>query len=67
MELALYEFENVYPRILSHLNLEHEDPATRHCVEQAKHHLKLARELLAGAVIDPPTHYDDDRSFYQTL
>jgi len=67
MDLALYELENAYPRILSHLETNHDDPATRHCVEQAKHHLQSARELLTGAVIDPQTHYDDARTFYRML
>ena len=67
MELALYELESVYPRILSHLESEHEDPAVQHCIEQAKHHLDLTRELLSGALLNPQTHYDDARAFYQTL
>jgi len=67
MELALYEFESAYPRILSHLDTDHEDPATRHCINQATHHLKMVREYLSGVVIDPQTHYSDDRIFYQTL
>src|SRR6056300_1307 len=67
MDLALYEFENAYPRILSHLPADHDDPAVRHCIDQAKHHLQSARELLVGAVINPQTHYDDARTFYRTL
>lgn len=67
MELALYEFESAYPRILSHLESEHDDPAVQHCIEQAKHHLDLTRELLSGAVVNPQTHYDDARAFYRTL
>ena len=64
---ALYEFENARPRILSYLECTHEDPAVQHCVDQAKHHLKLVHELLEGAVLNPQTHYDDARTFYQTL
>ena len=67
MELALYEIENAHPRILSHLNIEHENPATQHCINQAKHHLQLAHELLEGALVNPQKHYDDAHEFYQTL
>ena len=59
MELALYEFENAYPRILSYLDVETEDPAIKYCMEQTKHHLKAAHELLEGALLNPQTHYDD--------
>jgi hypothetical protein len=45
MELALYEFESAYPRILSHLDTDHEDPATRHCINQATHHLKMVSRV----------------------
>jgi len=67
MELALYEFENAYPRILSYMDVESEDPAVKHCMEQAKFHLKTTRELLEAAVIGPRRQYDDDRAFYQKL
>ena len=67
MELALYEFENAYPRILSYLDVETEDPAIKYCMEQTKHHLKAAHELLEGALLNPQTHYDDAHAFYQTL
>ena len=65
--LALYEIESARPRILSYLDRTYEDPAVQHCVDQAKHHLKLVHELLEGAVLNPQTHYDDARTFYQTL
>jgi hypothetical protein len=64
---ALYEFENAHPRVLSYLERTYEDPAVQHCIDQAKHHLKLVHELLEGAVLNPQTHYDDARTFYQTL
>jgi hypothetical protein len=64
---ALYEFENARPRVLSYLERTYEDPAVQHCIDQAKHHLKLVHELLEGAVLNPQTHYDDARTFYQTL
>lgn len=65
--LALYEIESARPRILSYLDRTYEDPAVQHCVDQAKHHLKVAHELLEGAVLNPQTHYDDARTFYQML
>lgn len=65
--LALYEVESARPQILSYLDRTYEDPAIQHCVNQAKHHLKLVHEFLEGAVLDPQRHYDDDRTFYRTL
>ena len=65
--LALYEVESARPQILSYLDRTYEDPAIQHCVNQAKHHLKLVHEFLEGAVLDPQKHYDDASEFYQTL
>ena len=67
MELALYEFEHMYPSLLSRLDHNPEDPALKHCVNQAKFHLKTAHELLEAAVLGPQQQYDDDRAFYQKL
>ena len=62
---ALYDLES---HVLPHLNtITHTDPHVKYCLEQAKHHLKLAQELLTGAVLDPKTHFDDAQEFYQTL
>ena len=62
---ALYDLES---HVLPHLDtITHTDPHVKYCLEQAKHHLKLAQELLTGAVLDPKTHFDDAQEFYRTL
>ena len=62
---ALYDLES---HVLPHLDtITHSDPHVKYCLEQAKHHLKLAQELLTGAVLDPKSHFDDAQEFYRTL
>jgi len=62
---ALYDMEShTHPHLE---NINETDPAVQHCMEQAKFHLKTARELLQSAVLAPQTQYDDDRAFYQKL
>ena len=62
---ALYDLET---HVLPHFNhMASTEPAVHYCIEQAKHHLSQARELLEAVVIDPQTHYDDGREFYRIL
>lgn len=43
------------------------DPAMQYCWDQASFHLRQAQELLESVVVNPHTHYDGAREFYQNL
>ena len=62
---ALYDLET---HVLPHFNhMVSTEPAVHYCIEQAKHHLSQARELLEAIVIDPQKQFDDGREFYRIL
>ena len=70
MSLNTLSVKYMIEEILSDLETkisQQSDPATKSCLEEAYHHMKVAEGCLNAAIHDPQSHYDDAQAFYRIL